>query len=241
MERLYDELAPWWHLVSDPADYAHEAVVYGDLLASPGAVREVLELGSGGGHTAGHLKRRFVMTLSDRSPAMLEVSRRRHPECDHILGDMRELRLGARFDAVFIHDALAYLQGEADLRAALATAAIHCRPGGAVLLVPDFVAETHAPSSSAGGGDDGERSLRFLEWIGPLEEGGPGYPVDYAFLLREGRGEVRVVADHHRCAAHPRALWEDGCRGVGLEPEWHQVTLDGRGQARHLVCLCRAT
>ena len=31
--RLYSDLAEWWPLLDDPADYAEEAGVYGDLLA----------------------------------------------------------------------------------------------------------------------------------------------------------------------------------------------------------------
>ena len=38
-------------------------------------VRDVLELGSGGGHNAVHLRERFTMTLVDISDEMLAVSR----------------------------------------------------------------------------------------------------------------------------------------------------------------------
>jgi SAM-dependent methyltransferase len=238
--RLYGDLATWWPLVSDPADYAGEAQVYGDLLASLGPVQEVLELGSGGGHTAGHLKRRFGMTLSDVSESMLQVSRRAHPELDHVLGDMRSLRLGARFDAVFLHDALAYLGTEDDLAATLATAREHCRDGGTVLCVPDCVRETHAASTTAGGGDGDGRSLRFLEWISALQEGGPAYTVDYAFLMREGDGPVQVAHDHHQCGAHPRAAWLELCHAAKLEPERRVLDLPDPDHTRVEVFLCRA-
>ena len=76
----------------------------------------MLELGSGGGNNASHLKRRFQLTLVDRSPEMLAVSRRLNPECEHVEGDMRTVRLGRTFDAVFVHDAIAYITTEDDLR-----------------------------------------------------------------------------------------------------------------------------
>src|SRR5690606_9113181 len=94
--RFYDDLAPWWPLISPVSDYAGEAAYFAGLLARSAAipVREVLELGSGGGHLAHHLKGAFVLTLCDLSPAMVEVSRRQNPGCEHVVGDMRALRLG---------------------------------------------------------------------------------------------------------------------------------------------------
>lgn len=88
---LYDELAGWWPLVSAPEDHAEEAAEYERILleTADGEVRTVLELGSGGGNNASHLKRRFRITLVDRSPDMLAVSRALNPGCEHIEGDMR--------------------------------------------------------------------------------------------------------------------------------------------------------
>lgn len=53
---------------------------------------------------------------------------------------MRALRLGRTFDAVLIHDAIMYMTGEEDLRAALVMAHEHCKPGGVVVIAPDWVA-----------------------------------------------------------------------------------------------------
>ena len=114
-----------------------------------------LELGCGGGNTALHLKRRFRrLLLTDLSPEMLAVSRALNPECEHQVGDMRTLRLGRSFDAVFVHDAVCYMTTEADLRRAMETAWAHCRPGGAVLFQPDYVRENFRAAASAGGCDE---------------------------------------------------------------------------------------
>lgn len=63
--KLYDDLASWWPLLSPPADYEEEAAFYGRTItnACERPVRTVLELGSGGGNNACHLKRRFTMVL----------------------------------------------------------------------------------------------------------------------------------------------------------------------------------
>ena len=47
---------------------------------------------------------------------MLALSRALNPECEHLAGDMRTLRLGRVFDAVFVHDAVCYMTTRADLR-----------------------------------------------------------------------------------------------------------------------------
>ncbi len=110
-----------------------------------GEARTLLELGSGGGNNASHLKRRFTCTLTDISPEMLALSRTLNPECEHIEGDMRTLRLDRTFDAVLVHDAIAYITTEDDLRATLETVAVHLRRGGAALLVPDTTRELFVP------------------------------------------------------------------------------------------------
>src|SRR6266404_5458871 len=111
LPKLHDQLASWWPLLSPPAEYAEEAAFYEQSLLAAGDLpaRTVLELGSGGGNNASHLKRHFEITLVDVSPAMLAVSRALNPECEHVRGDMRTLRLGRQFDRVFIHDAIAYM------------------------------------------------------------------------------------------------------------------------------------
>ena len=140
---MYGELAHWYHLLTAPDDYAEEAADYERLLtgACPDA-QTLLELGSGGGNVASHLKQRFRCTLTDLSPRMLTLSARINPECAHISDDMRTMRLERQFDVVLVHDAIAYMVTEADLQAAIATAYVHTRPGGTALFIPDFTRET---------------------------------------------------------------------------------------------------
>lgn len=93
--KLYKELADWWPLLSAPEGYAEEAATYRDNLIACArrSVRRALELGSGGGNNASHSKAHFEMTLVDLSPHMLDASRTLNPECEHIEGDMRTMRL----------------------------------------------------------------------------------------------------------------------------------------------------
>src|SRR5215212_11917862 len=136
LPRLYTELAPWFHLLTAPSEYDEEAEFFRQAFLEAAAVplRTLLELGSGGGNIASYYKRHFQATLVDLSPQMLALSQRLNPECEHLQGDMRTVRLGRVFDAVFVHDAVAYLTTEDDLRLAVGTAFAHCRPGGAALF-----------------------------------------------------------------------------------------------------------
>ena len=218
--KLYRELASWWPLLSAPSDYEEEASIYQRILLEThgGAPRTLLELGSGGGNNASHLKSRFEMVLVDLSPGMLEVSRALNPECEHVQGDMRSVRLGREFDCVFVHDAVVYMTTEADLRKAIETAFVHCTPGGAVLFAPDHVRETFRPSTDHGGHDGAGRGLRYLEWTWDPDPDDGMYFVDYAYLLREGDGRMTVEWDRHVEGLFPRAEWIRLMTDAGFQP-----------------------
>jgi ubiquinone/menaquinone biosynthesis C-methylase UbiE len=207
--RLYTELASWFHLLSRPEDYKEEAQFAHQVLihAVTPPPRTLLELGAGGGNNASHLKNYFHMTLSDVSEAMLENSRRINPECEHIAGDMRTIRLGRQFDAVFIHDAICYMLTEQDLQAALQTAFEHCRSGGTVLIMPDYTRETFRAGVHHGGHDGERRALRYLEWTFDPDSADNTYTVDFVYMLREGSSPVRVVHDTHLESVFPRTQW----------------------------------
>jgi hypothetical protein len=181
-----------------------------------------LELGSGGGSLAYHLKDRFTLTLTDRSPHMLAVNKRVNPECEHILGDMTTLDLGREFDRVLIHDAIMYATVPEAVRATLRIAAKHCRIGGRIVVVPDFVRETFKPGTETGGEDGADgRALRYLDWTWDPDPADHTYEVAYAFLLREAGGDIRVVHDLHREGCFSRADWLAWFAEAGMTPQIH--------------------
>ena len=218
--KLYDELADWWPVFSDPAEYRREVAHFARVLrdSTRPAPHTVLELGSGGGNSAVHLKKRFAMTLVDKSPRMLRVSRRLNPECEHVRGDIRSVRLGRTFDAVYVHDAICHMTTERDLRAVMRTAYQHCRPGGVALFVPDYVRETFEEGVDHGGSDSARGSVRFLQWVVDPDVTDSTYVVDFAILLRDRRGQAQVVHDRHVQGLFPRARWMRLLRDVGFKP-----------------------
>jgi SAM-dependent methyltransferase len=227
--KLYGELAEWWPIFSTPEEYRKEAAFFARALiasCSP-TPRRVLELGSGGGNNAFHLKKSFAMTLVDLSPHMLAVSRSLNPECEHLEGDIRSIRLGRTFDAVFVYDAICHMTTEADLRAVMQTAFEHLRPGGVALFVPDFVRETFVENTDHGGNDTERGSVRYLQWTTDPDARDTTYLVDFAILIRDVQGQTRLAHDRHTYGLFPRATWRRLMRESGLELKSVDVAMNG--------------
>ncbi|MFL5732751.1 MAG: class I SAM-dependent methyltransferase [Chloroflexia bacterium] len=223
MPKLYADLAAWWPLLSPPDEYLDEAAYFQQLLASANLPPSpsLLELGCGGGSLALHLKPLFAqVTLTDLSPQMLAISRALNPDCEHLQGDMRTLRLHRTFNVVFVHDAIDYMTSLHDLHLALQTAYLHTAAGGLALFVPDYVQETFEPSTDQGGTDASDgRALRYLEWTHDPDPTDTTYTTDYAYLLRDPNYPTHVEHDQHTCGLFPRATWLRLLTDLGFQAE----------------------
>lgn len=219
--RMYHELAGWFHLITAPEDYAEEAAYYLQVMQNViGHVpASLLELGSGGGNNASHYKASIAdVILTDLSEEMLALSRTINPELPHIQGDMRTVRVGRQFEAVFVHDACSYLTTEQDIRQLAATAFEHCQPGGVAVFCPDHTTENLVYETDHGGHDGDGRALRYLEWTTPGPPGTYEFVVNFAYILHADGQEPRVVYDRHSNGALPRDLWLDAIRDAGFQP-----------------------
>jgi trans-aconitate methyltransferase len=238
---LYSDLTPWYRLIDPLEDHLEEAEAYeaGFLRGIQGPAETLLELGSGAGNNAYYLKRRFRCTLADISEPMLALSRQINPDCDHVIGDMRTLRLGHTFDAVFVHDAVVYLTTEADVLALAHTAFAHTRPGGATIVAPDHLRETLHESTEIIEGAAGDRALRCLAWTWDPDPHDTMYTVDYACLLREG-DRVRAVHDQHVEGLFSEAEWHRMLKAAGFTVETITRPIGGVTQGEtDNIFLCR--
>jgi SAM-dependent methyltransferase len=241
--KLYHELAPWFRLLTAPEDYAEESAEYIRLFSerSESPMRTLLELGSGGGHNASHMKAHFErVVLVEPSAGMRAMSRDLNPDCEHLEGDMRTVRLGQQFDCVFVHDAVCYMTTHDDLEQAIATAFVHTRPGGVALFAPDVLTETWKERTDHGGHDDADgRGLRYVEWCWDPDPDDTTYLVDYALLLREKDGATRVVHDRHVEGIFPRAEWLRMLTEAGFTAEAVPVEHSELEPGSYVTLVCR--
>jgi methyltransferase family protein len=207
--RLYTDLAPLWPVISPPAGYAAEARYWREALrAALGPGRHaILELGVGGGNNLSHFVSEFEATAVDLSEGMLAHSKRLNPGVTHVVGDMRTVRLGRRFRAVLIHDAIDYLLTEDDIRATFATATEHLEPGGVLVCAPDWFRETFpAPRATLHGPRGSDPQVTFLEYAHDPDPADTTIETVFVFVIRRG-GKAEVIEDRHTQGLFPVATW----------------------------------
>lgn len=234
---IYGELVDWYRLLDPPEHHADETGSFREAFerAARPSPETLLELGSGAGHNAVHLKQRFRCTLSDLSPAMLALSQELNPECEHHAGDMRTLRLGRTFDTVLVHDAVMYLLTESDLLAVAQTAFVHTRPGGAALFAPDYVRETFREDTDLIEGSDGKRAMRCIEWSWDPDPTDTTYTTEYGFLLRDGQ-TIRAAHDRHVEGLFPKSTWLRVLSAAGYQVETTERRIDETRSDEVFLC-----
>lgn len=219
--RLYNDLSYLWPVISPPEEYADEAGCWRDAFwdhLGPGR-HQILELGVGGGHNLSHLAGDFQATAVDISPHMLGLSEKLNPGVEHILGDMRSVRLGRTFDGVLIHDAVSYILAESDLKATFTTAKVHLRPGGVALIVPDWVQEVYP-----GAGElnwvrvQGDVEVTIQEYLHDPSPGDTHVESVYSYTIREN-GTSRVEWDTHITGLFPISTWQRLMEEAGFRVE----------------------
>lgn len=219
--RLYRDLVSFYPLIDPVEDHREEMDDAHEVLRGHvrGGLTHLLELGSGAGNNAFHMKRHVACTLTDISDPMLALSRAQNPECEHVIGDMRTLRLGRTFDAVLVHDAIMYLQTLEDLRAAALTAWVHTRPGGAALFLLDCTRETFADEETELiEGNDDARAVRGVIWSWDPDPTDTVAVEEFLLLLREGNA-VHAVHETHVFGVFPTATWIATLEAVGFRVE----------------------
>ena len=230
--RMYDEFAHLWLLISPPEGYEGEASLWRDALREklgPGR-HEVLELGVGGGNNLSHLTADFQATAVDLSEKMMANSMRLNPGVEHHVGDMRTVRLGRKFKAVLIHDAISYLTTADDIRKTFATARAHLEPGGVLVAAPDDYRETFRtelmPHQTRAG--DGVE-LAYVEYTYDPDPDDTTVESVFVYFIKEG-GTLRIEQDLHVTGLFSLGTWLKLLDDSGFEAETrpYPVHEDGR-------------
>jgi SAM-dependent methyltransferase len=153
-------------------------------------VARILDLGCGMGEPIARwlIEQGHSVTGIDAAPAMLAIARDRFPDAEWIEGDMRDLDLGRRFDAIIAWDSFFHLSPD-DQREMFGVFGRHIRPRGVLL----FTTGTEA----------GEKTNEL--WGEPLYHASLS-PAEYRRRLGEaGFVVIRHKADDADCAGH--SVW----------------------------------
>lgn len=237
LPRMYTEFAQYCQLMNPREDYATEAPQWTAVLRKhlgPGR-HEILELGTGGGNNLSYWAEEFKVAAVDLSAGMIEQARRIcPPDVEFHVGDMRTIRLGRRFKAVLISDAIDYLTTEDDLRATFATSAAHLEPGGVLVTCPDFYRETFCgPISTCGTNSQGGIHFTNIEYIHDPDPADTTIDVLNWYLL-EDAGNLRIEQDRHIYGLFPLRAWQTLIEQAGFAFEKVPFVLND-GKVQHLL------
>jgi len=78
------------------------------------------------------------------------------------------------------------------------------------------VRETFVENTDHGGNDTDRGSVRFLQWTTDPDPSDTSYFVDFAILIRDREGNLRVEHDRHTYGLFERAVWRRLLREVGF-------------------------
>lgn len=208
-------------------DYVAESAALVELvLARRPRAATWLDVACGTGAHLEHLRRRFAVEGVDLDAAMLGRARERLPGVALHVADYRTLALGRTFDVVScLFGSIGYADGEAELRAAVASMASHLAPGG-VLVVDGWL----RPEAWRDGvvqvvvAEDGPR--RIVRVGRSRLEGGRAH-LEMHHLVADPEGVAHLV-DHHRLTLFAPEAYESALRAAGLAVEVVAAPSPGR-------------
>jgi SAM-dependent methyltransferase len=134
----YERHALSWDADRRAADWIDKSFIERFLSFLPQSAT-VLDLGCGGGApVALHMVARgFRVTGVDSSPTLISLCRTRMPDQEWIVGDMRSLALGRRFDGILAWDSFFHLQHD-DQRMMFRIFAMHAAPTAILMFNAGF-------------------------------------------------------------------------------------------------------
>jgi ubiquinone/menaquinone biosynthesis C-methylase UbiE len=164
---LYGSLAWCYDFISTGEEHKKEAsfiqTAIKALKKSEGD--RLLDVGCGHGWHDYFLKKDFKITGVDLNETILEIAKKRNPDVDYSLGDVRNLDLNKEFDVVLSFDALEHLLTYEELETALTNLLKHLAEDGVLIFHLDRLRETFQEFRIAGSGQytKGDTHVAFLD------------------------------------------------------------------------------
>lgn len=110
---------------------------------------------------------------------------------------------------------------EDDLLKTFGAAAAHLEKDGLLFIAPDCFREIFKPSTSHGGCDLEDRSLRYLEWVYDSDPDDNLIESEFVYIFKDKTGKITVECDSSVNAVFPKGMWK-----VLLEQSGFTVSFD---------------
>ena len=222
--KLYSTLASYYSILNPSGIYDAEVWHYLSVIQErTDSLRRILELGSGVGAMAESFPSNFDVTLVDISEKMLNESRLRNPQKEHVCCDIRHISMShikEKVDAILLHDAVMYLTTEEDLYQTFVSTKNCLREGGVFFIVPDVYLEDFEEHFLAGG-EDGfidstPVSVRLTEWHWRSSEQINQVFVEFSMLVRHGEQAVQNIHETHTLGLFSREQYAHNLQKAGF-------------------------
>ncbi|MDD3627455.1 MAG: class I SAM-dependent methyltransferase [bacterium] len=217
--RLFKDLAWVWQIISPKEGYEKETELFIKMMNiySKKNIQTLLNLGCGGGHHDYTFKKVFKVTGVDISEEMLYFARKLNKEVRYVNGDMRNISLIDKFDAVAILDSIVYMKTEDELLNTFKTAAEHLNPGGVLITFCKISKEsfTHECNSNSVHKKGSVEIVSFKNFYDsdPKDNSVEGL---YFFIIRENK-KVKIEIDQHSFGLFSIETWKRILKDTGFE------------------------
>ena len=203
----YHELAWIEPIIAPPEEYSAETERLCKIVKefSRNEVKTLLHLGCGAGGNDFTFKKHFKTTGVDISNEMLVMARRLNPEVLYINGDMRDIQLGERFDAVAIPDSIGYMTTTTDLQRVLDCAFRHLNHNGTLMVIAT-TSNQFRENNFVYTGTRGDIEVSIFENNYITNRQRTKYEATLVYLVRN-KGKLEIYTDCHELGIITLRVW----------------------------------
>jgi len=228
--KLYNELAWIWEILVPEDEYIPEAEFIRKMVKrfkkTTGNV--LLDVGCGGGHHDLFLKNDFQVVGVDRNEKMLEYAKRRNPEIEYHLGDMRTFQLNKKFDVVLAMDMIMYNLTYSDLEKTLVNFSNHLKEGGVMIFFFEDLKEKFEQNMTRfKKHHKGNIEAVLIENHYDPNPDDTEFEKYLIFLIRES-GKFRIEVDLHRVGLFELDKLLEICTKLNLKTHLFELDFSGR-------------
>ncbi len=210
----YNNLAWTELLISSPNDYRKETELYCKIIMDNSKLKPktLLHMGCGAGIYDHTFKKHFNVTGIDISSGMLKIARKNNPKVKYILGDMRNIKLDNKFDAVIIPDSIGYMTTVRDLNKTINTAYRYLHIGG-VLLIVTHLRDSFNENNFVYTGNNKIKNITIFENNHIINKS--NYEATIIYLIRH-KNNLKIYTDIHTIGLFTLDTWKKLLKEIGF-------------------------